>query len=66
MTSVDELMEKVQEYASAWALVDSRFDHGDMLEEATLVKEELRLMLNAAVPQDNSAYKQALDRIIRD
>lgn len=37
--TVDEIMSKVQEYASTWASVDGPFDTGQMLEAAMLYCE---------------------------
>ena len=45
MEKVDEIMEQVQVFASAWALVGSRFDHGTMLEHAEFEKAELEKMI---------------------
>jgi chromosome segregation ATPase len=42
MKSTDEIMEKVQEFASSWSLVGGRFDSGDMLEQAEELKANLR------------------------
>jgi hypothetical protein len=43
---VESVMEKVQEFASAWATVGGRFDDGYALEYAEVVKKELREMLS--------------------
>ena len=43
--TVAELMEQAQVFASAWSIVNGRFDFGDALEEAQQAKKELRSML---------------------
>lgn len=42
---VNMIMELVQEYASAWSLVGSRFDLGGAIDDARDVKAELRFKL---------------------
>lgn len=43
---VELAMEQAQVFASAWSLVGSQFDSGDMLERAEEEMKTLRLMLN--------------------
>jgi hypothetical protein len=45
---IDNIMEKAQEFASTWSLVDTRFDDGTMLEQAEERKAELRAMIESA------------------
>ena len=47
MSNVDEIMEQVQVFASAWSLVGGIFDNGNMLTEAEEAKSELRKMIEA-------------------
>ena len=47
---VNAIMEKVQEFASAWALVGTRFDDGDGFEHAEAIKTELRALLAKGNP----------------
>lgn len=42
---VDSVMTQAQVFASAWALVGSRFDSGNEMENAEQQKKELRAML---------------------
>jgi hypothetical protein len=44
-TKLNEIMELAQVFASAWSLVGSRFDDGNMLHEAETAKKELRQMI---------------------
>lgn len=44
--SIDSVMEQAQIFASAWALVDGPFDHGNALENAEDAKADLRDMLD--------------------
>lgn len=46
---VEEVMAQAQVFASAWALVGSRFDSGDGLAVAEAAKAELRKMLEKAL-----------------
>ena len=46
---IDSVMAQAQVFASAWALVGSRFDKGDELANAEAQKQELRDMLSARV-----------------
>jgi len=43
---VNSIMEKVQEFASAWSLVGGRFDDGTALAHAEQIKSELRAMVS--------------------
>ena len=49
MKTVDEIMEQAQLFASTWALINSRFDNGDLLSIANDAKVELRVMVEAAL-----------------
>lgn len=46
---VDDLMSQAQVFASAWALVGSRFDAGNCIVEAEEAKAELRVMIEDAL-----------------
>lgn len=54
-TTIDQLMEQAQVFASAWSLVGGKFDSGDGIAHAETMKAELRAMLVAAIA---SAEKQ--------
>lgn len=43
--SVDQIMSKVQEFASTWATVGGRFDDGTAMERAEACKAEIRTLL---------------------
>ena len=45
------IMEQAQVFASAWALVGSRFDNGNMMDEAEVAKNELHQMIADALEQ---------------
>jgi DNA relaxase NicK len=47
--AIDILMTQAQVFASAWALVGSRFDAGNCMKEAEEAKEELRTMIKIAL-----------------
>lgn len=48
--AIDDLMEKIQEFASTWAVVGGRFDDGTAMERAEESKAEIRAILRAAPP----------------
>lgn len=54
--TVDLVMEQAQVFASAWALVGSRFDEGGMLDEANLAKAELAEMVANLIPNAESPF----------
>jgi len=47
MSSIDEIMEQAQVFASGWALVGSRFDDGSGMDDAEESKASLRDMIAA-------------------
>lgn len=50
--NVEEIMNKVQEFASTWAVVDGRFDDGTAMERAEQCKAEIRTMLAGCTALD--------------
>jgi hypothetical protein len=61
---IDSVMEQAQVFASAWALVGSRFDSGNEMENAEEQKKALRAMLStppAATVEDNSQNWAGMD-----
>jgi DNA-binding protein YbaB len=65
-----EILEKVQEFASCWSLVGSRFDTNNLLQiaEGTKIEikedlEELELELNQA-KKDQERYQMLRDAIV--
>ncbi len=46
LLSTDEIMEKIQEFASTWSVAGGRFDEGTALDRAEACKEEIRGMLD--------------------
>ncbi len=47
--AVQQIMEQAQVFASAWSLVGSRFDTGDLIDLAKEAKDELREMVESAL-----------------
>lgn len=43
--NLDEIMSRVQEFASTWAMVGSRFDDGSAMDNAVECKAEIRALL---------------------
>jgi hypothetical protein len=60
---VDSVMEQAQVFASAWALVGSRFDSGNEMENAEQQKKELRAMLTTPPAQPTDHSEQHLDMV---
>lgn len=46
MKTTDEIMEKVQEFASFWALVGHRFDSGELLDRSEGLRVEICEFIN--------------------
>ena len=65
MKTVDEIMEQAQLFASTWALINSRFDNGDLLSIANDAKVELRVMVEAALSKQ-AAHVVELEAALRD
>ena len=64
MKTVDEIMEQAQLFASTWALINSRFDNGDLLSIANDAKVELRVMVEAALSKQ-AAHVAELEAALR-
>lgn len=63
-TAVDQVMEQVQVFASAWALVGSRFDNGGQLLQANEEKAALREMLEEFIEQSEGRAETFLDALL--
>lgn len=63
---VETIIDKIQEYASAWSLVGSRFDGGHALEDAHKSRDELHAMIRRAFAdavKDAARYRWLRTRV---
>lgn len=60
MSTIDEIMEQAQVFASGWAMVGSRFDDGGALDEAEGSKVVLRYMIAAALAEARREGAEAM------
>jgi hypothetical protein len=56
---IDQIMEQAQVFASAWSLVDSQFDSGDMLDDAKKEKEDLRELVIGSMAAEVASRQAA-------